>query len=100
MSNKSLDQQIIINDILAPDDDDDDNKYGTKTPLSKPARRLRRKTQTKVIQHWVKQNKDDFKQTEQLISQNIMSASNEEVDLNGDAQAQEELEKIVQRYKR
>ena len=62
MYNKSSNNKLIIDDIVAPDDDDDDNKYGTKTPLSKPARRLRRKTQTKVIQHWVKQNKDDFKQ--------------------------------------
>ena len=53
---------IVINDLIAPNDDDDDDKYGIKARLNIPARRLRRKTQTKVIQNWVKQNKADFKQ--------------------------------------
>ena len=42
--------------------DNNDDKYGINTPLDKPARRLRRKTQTKTIQKWVKQNKENFKQ--------------------------------------
>ena len=62
MRNKSSNKETVSADISAPDDEDDDNKYGTKTPLSKPARPLRLKTQTKVIENWVKQNKDDFKQ--------------------------------------
>ena len=64
---KSSKQNVIINDIVAPNDDADDNKYGTKTPLCKPARRLRRKTQTNVIQQWVKQNKDNFKQEDHKV---------------------------------
>jgi len=70
MSDKSLNNnsknKLIIDDIVAPDGDDD--KYGIKARLSKPARRLRRKTQTKVIQNWVKQNRDDFKQTDKMIN--------------------------------
>ena len=62
MENKSSNRNIVINDLIAPNDDDDDDKYGIKARLNRPARRLRRKTQTKVIQNWVKQNKDDFKQ--------------------------------------
>ena len=38
-----------------------------KTPLSKPARRLRRKTQTQTIQKWVKQNLHNFKQEDHGI---------------------------------
>ena len=43
------------------------HKYGTNTTLSKPARRLRRKTQTKANQNWVRQNKDDFKHIDKMI---------------------------------
>ena len=67
MENKSSNSNIIINDLIAPNDDDDDDKYGIKARLNRPARQLRRKTQTKVIQNWVKQNKDDFKQTDKMI---------------------------------
>ena len=49
------------------DYEDNDNKYGTKTPLSKPARRLRRKTQTQTIQKWIKQNLHNFKQEDHGI---------------------------------
>ena len=60
LNKKRKQNDIIIDDIVAPDDNDD--KYGINTPLDKPARRLRRKTQTKTIQKWVKQNKENFKQ--------------------------------------
>ena len=58
LNKKRKQNDIIIDDIVAPDNNDD--KYGVKTPLDKPARRLRRKTQTKTIQKWVKQNKENF----------------------------------------
>ena len=68
MSKPSKQNTIIIDDIITPDgDNDNDDKYGVKQRLSRPARRLRRKTQTKVIQNWVKNNNDDFKQTEKMI---------------------------------
>jgi len=60
LNKKRKQNDIIIDDIVAPDNNDD--KYGINTPLDKPARRLRRKTQTKTIQKWVKQNKENFKQ--------------------------------------
>ena len=52
---------IIIDDMIAPDDDSDNNR------LSRPARRLRRKIQTKVIQNWVKKNSHHFKQEDHTI---------------------------------
>jgi len=51
---------FIIDDITSPIDDDD--KFGLQQTLSKPARRLRRKPQTKTIQKFVKQHADNFKQ--------------------------------------
>ena len=51
LNKKRKQNDIIIDDIVAPDNNDD--KYGVKTPLDKPARRLRRKTQTQTIQKWV-----------------------------------------------
>ena len=58
LNKKRKQNDIIIDDIVAPGNNDD--KYGINTPLDKPARRLRRKTQTKTIQKWVKQNKENF----------------------------------------
>ena len=47
-----IDNTLVISDIISPVDDDD--KFGLQTALSKPARRLRRKTQTKTIQKFIK----------------------------------------------
>ena len=41
------DNSIIIGDIIPPTDDDDE--VGLRDALSKPARRLRRKMQTKTV---------------------------------------------------
>ena len=49
---KSKDSLFVINDITSPVDDDD--KFGLRDALSKPARRLRRKTQTKTLQRYIK----------------------------------------------
>ena len=49
---KSKDNLLVINDIISPIDDDD--KFGLRDALSKPARRLRRKTQTKTLQRCIK----------------------------------------------
>ena len=42
---------FFIDDIISTIEDDD--KFGLKQTLSKPARRLRRKTQTKTIQNFL-----------------------------------------------
>ena len=49
---KSKDSLLVINDIISPIGDDD--KIGLRDALSKPARRLRRKTQTKTLQRYIK----------------------------------------------
>ena len=48
----SIDNTFVISVIISPIDDDD--KFGLQNALSKPARRLRRKTQTKTIQRFIK----------------------------------------------
>ena len=47
---KTKDKLLVINDIISPIDDDD--KFGLRDALSKPARRLNRKTQTKTLQRY------------------------------------------------
>ncbi len=64
-TNSSNSNSIIINAIIAHDDDDD--KFGLNNTLDKPARLLRRKTQTKLVHRWVKQNKDAFKQEDHTV---------------------------------
>ena len=66
---------FFIDDITSPIDDDDE--FGLKQTLSKPARRLRRKTQTKTIQKFFKQRlsikniyKYQIKLTLQKLKQN------------------------------
>ena len=49
---KTKDSLLVINDIKSPIDDDD--KFGLRDAFSKPARRLRRKTQTKTLQRYIK----------------------------------------------
>ena len=56
----SNNNSFIIDDITSPIDDDD--KFGLQQTLSKPARRLRRKTQTKTVQKFIKKHADNFKQ--------------------------------------
>ena len=43
---------IVIGDIIPPNDDDDE--FGLRDALSKPAKRLRRKIQTKTVQKCIK----------------------------------------------
>ena len=43
---------LVISDIISPIDDDDE--FGFRDALSKPARRLRRKMQTKTVQTIIK----------------------------------------------
>ena len=50
--NKSKDSLLVINDVISPIGDDD--KFGLRDALSKPARRLRRKAQTKTLQRYIK----------------------------------------------
>ena len=49
---KTKDSLLVINDITSPIGDDDE--FGLRDALSKPARRLRRKTQTKTLQIYIK----------------------------------------------
>ena len=49
---RTKDSLLVINDIIPPTDDDD--RFGLRDALSKPARRLRRKTQTKTLQRYIK----------------------------------------------
>ena len=52
---------LYINDIISPIDDDD--KFGLRDALSKPARRLRRTTQTKTLPRYIKKRYHaDYKQ--------------------------------------
>ena len=48
------DNPLVIGDIISPIDDD--GEFGLRQPLSKPARRLRRKIQTKTLQGIIKKN--------------------------------------------
>ena len=43
---------FVIGDIISPIDDDDE--FGLRDALSKPARRLRRKIQTKTVLKFIK----------------------------------------------
>ena len=49
---KTKDKLLVINGIISPIGDDD--KFGLRDALSKLARRLRRKTQTKTLQIYTK----------------------------------------------
>ena len=49
---------------MAPDDED---KFGLNKKLSKPARRLRRKTLVKPIHKFAKQHASDFKQEDHEV---------------------------------
>ena len=64
MSDKSLNNKLIIDDLVAPDDED---KFGLGKSLSQPARRLRRKTLVKPIHKFAKQHAQDFKQEDHEI---------------------------------
>ena len=48
----SSDNELVTGDIISPIDDDDE--FGLRDALSKPARRLRRKMQTKTVQKFIK----------------------------------------------
>ena len=48
----SKDNVLVISDTISPIDDDDE--FGLRDALSKPARRLRRKMQTKTLQKLIK----------------------------------------------
>ena len=80
---KSKDSLLVINDIISPIGDDD--KIGLRDALSKPARRLRRKTQTKTLQGYIKKRYNaDYKnkkmlELEKLISRKIKKVR---IDLN------------------
>ena len=51
---------IVIGDIISPTDGDDE--FGLRDALSKPARRLRRKVQTKTVQGFInKRYHSDYK---------------------------------------
>ena len=50
--NNSKYSLLFVNGIISPIDDDD--KFGLRDALSKPARRLRRTTQTKTLQRYIK----------------------------------------------
>ena len=50
--NNSKYSLLFVNGIISPIDDDD--KFGLRDALSKPARRLRRKAQTKTLQRYIK----------------------------------------------
>ena len=43
---------LAFSDTMSPIDDDDE--FGLRDALSKPARRLRRKTQTETLQRYIK----------------------------------------------
>ena len=45
---------LVTGYMISPVDDDDE--FGLRQPLSKPARRLRRKIQTKTLQGIIKKN--------------------------------------------
>ena len=48
----SKDSLLVVSDIISPIDDDD--KFGLRDALSKPARRLRRKTQIQTLHIYIK----------------------------------------------
>ena len=70
MSDKSLNNRLIIDDLVAPYDDD---KYGLNHNLSKPVRRLRRKTQVTHIQKWVKDKLQNIKKHKTLAVNKIIT---------------------------
>ena len=54
------DNPLVIGGIISPIDDDDE--FGLRQTLSKPARRLRRKMQTKTLQGFIKKRyNSDYK---------------------------------------
>ena len=60
--NKSKDSLLVTTYIIPPIDDDDG--FGLRDALSKPARRLRRKAQTKTLQRYIKKRYHaDYKKT-------------------------------------
>ena len=67
MSDKSLNNKLIIDDLVAEPDGYDEDKFGLNKKLSKPARRLRRKTLVKPIHKFAKQHASDFKQEDHEI---------------------------------
>ena len=56
----SNDNPLVIGDIISPIDDDDE--FGLQQTLSKPARILRRKAQTKTAHKFIKKHAGNFKQ--------------------------------------
>ena len=69
---KSKDSLLVINDIISPIGDDD--KIGLRDALSKPARRLRRKTQTKTLQRYIKKRYNaEYKNTIMLELEKLKS---------------------------
>ena len=62
----SSDNELVTGDIISPIDDDD--KFGLRDALSKPARRLMRKTQTKTLQRYIKKRYHaDYKKKKEII---------------------------------
>ena len=63
---------LVINDIISPIGDDD--KFGLRDVLSKPARRLRRTTQTKTLQRYIKKRYNaEYKNTIMLELEKLKS---------------------------
>ena len=60
---KTQDDLLVTNCIISPIDDDD--KFGLRDALSKTARRLRRKTQTKTLQRYIKKRYHAYYKTKQ-----------------------------------
>ena len=71
---------FFIDDIISPIEDDDE--FGLKQTLSKPARRLRRKTQTKTIQNLFKQRL------------NIKNTYKDQIELNLQKLKQNQIQKV------
>ena len=70
--NKSKYILLVINDVISPIGDDD--KFGLRDALSKPARRLRRKTQTKTLQRYIKKRYNaEYKNTIMLELEKLKS---------------------------
>lgn len=66
IENKFSNNNIHINDIMGNGDDNND-KFGLKQPLGKKGRYIRRTQQTKTIQKWVREQKENFKQGEHNV---------------------------------
>ena len=70
---KTKDSLLVINDITSPIGDDDE--FGLRDALSKPARRLRRKTQTKTLQRYIKKRYNaEYKNTIMLELEKLKSS--------------------------